>query len=77
MDIEEQRDKIIVQLELLNREMVLQNSVKHIFMRGIIYGVGFFVGSAIIATIVVGVLSPWFAQIDWIRSSFERGASLR
>ena len=75
--MEEQRDKITEQLEMLNLKMSEQNSVRHIFMKGIIYGVGFFIGSAILATIVVGVLSPWLGKIDWIRDNFERGASLR
>ena len=75
MELEEQRDKIIDQLQLLNVEMKQQNSVGYIFMKGIIYGVGFFIGSAVIATIAFGVLSPWVGQIDWIRDNFERGAS--
>lgn len=75
-NIEEQRDKIIEELELLNGEMVKQNSVKHIFMRGIIYGVGFFIGSAILATIALGALAPWLGQIDWIRDTFTRGEEM-
>jgi len=46
------------------------------FMAGIIYGLGFFVGSAIIATIVFGILGPWFGQFQWIRDAFETGVSL-
>lgn len=77
MDIEKQQDKIIEQLEILNERMVEQNKVRRIFVTGIIYGVGFFVGSAIIATIAFGILSPWFGKIDWVRDNFERGASMR
>lgn len=77
MDIEEQRDKITEQLIKLNSQMSAQNSIRHTFARGIIYGIGFFVGSAIVATIVLGILSPWIGKIEWIRDNFERGASLR
>jgi len=77
MDTENQQDKIIEQLETLNEKMAEQNTVKRIFVTGIIYGVGFFIGSAIIATIAFGVLSPWFGKIDWVRDNFERGASMR
>ena len=77
MDKEEQRDVITEQLQMLNAKIAEQNSVKHIFMKGIIYGIGFFIGSAIIATIALGTLSPWLAKIDWVRTTFERGASLR
>lgn len=77
MELGEQRDRIIEQLELLNQKMVRQNSVKHIFMKGIIYGLGFFIGSAVIATIAFGLLSPLFGNIDWVKSNYERGAQLR
>lgn len=77
MDTEKQQDKIIEQLETLNDKMAEQNTIKRIFVTGIIYGVGFFIGSAIIATIAFGVLSPWFGKIDWVRDNFERGATLR
>ncbi len=77
MDMHEQRDSIIEQLESLNTKMARQNSIKHIFLTGLIYGVGFVIGSTIIATIAIGVLSPWIGEIDWIRDNFERGASLQ
>lgn len=77
MDTEEQRDKIIEQLQSLNTQMSEQASVKHTFMKGIIYGVGFFIGSAVIATIAFGILSPWVGKIEWIRDNFERGATLK
>ena len=71
------QDEVIVQLELLNKKVAEQNTVRRIFVTGIIYGIGFFIGSAIIATIAFGVLSPWFGKIDWVRDNFERGASMR
>ena len=75
MEMEDQRDKIIEQLEKLNVAMSKQNSVRHIFMTGIIYGVGLFIGSAVIATIAFGVLSPWVGKIDWVKENYERGTS--
>ncbi len=75
MDV--QRDKIIEQLELLNAKMAKQNSIKHIFTTGIIYGFGVFIGSAVLATIAFGVLSPWFGQIEWVKDNYERGASMQ
>lgn len=76
MEIQEQRDKIIEQLELLNAKMAAQDTTKNVFTKGIIYGFGFFIGSAIIATIVLGILGPWFGQIEWVRDNYERGTSL-
>lgn len=77
METEEQKDKIIEQLELLNKKMTQQNSVRHNFMKGIIYGVGFFIGSVVIATILLGILSPWFGKIDFVRDNFIKGTSLK
>lgn len=77
MTTEEEQNKIVEQLEMLNHKMEQQNSVGYIFSRGIIYGIGFFIGSAVIATIAFGVLSPWVGQIQWVKDNFERGASMR
>lgn len=76
MNIEDQNEKIIKQLEILNSSIERQNSIKHITTTGIIYGIAFFVGSAIIATIVLGILGPTVGKISWIGENFERGASI-
>lgn len=76
MDTEENREKIIEQLELLNAKMERQASFRHVLVIGIIHGIGLFIGSVIIASIAFGVLSPWVGKIDWIKDNFERGSSL-
>ncbi len=76
MSLEEQRDEIIAQLKILNAKVEKQNSVRRNFGVGIIYGIGFFVGSAIIATIVFGIVGPFFGRIPWIRDAFTMGVSL-
>ncbi len=76
MALEDQHDKIIEHLDLLNRQVARQNSLPRMFVIGIVYGIGFFVGSAILATIAFGILGPWFAEIPWIRSTFETGVLL-
>ncbi len=76
MNIEEQNDKIIKQLEILNASIEHQNSVKHTISIGIIYGISFFIGSAIIATIALGILGPIFGKISWIGENFEKGTSI-
>jgi len=45
----DQDGTIIGNLEKINRQLVRQNSFGRIFSVGIIYGIGFFIGSAIIA----------------------------
>lgn len=63
-------------LENINQELVLQNSLRRMFLIGIVYGIGFFAGSAVIATIALGYFGPWFAQIPWIHDAFVTGGSL-
>lgn len=76
----EQKDKqdiIIEELKQLNESIVKQDSLRRRFFVGVVHGIGFFLGSAILATIALGIFGPWFAEIDWIRESFERGSSLQ
>ena len=76
MELPDQRDKIIEHLELLNKQVARQNSLWRMLLVGVIYGIGFFIGSAVIATILLGILGPWFAQIGWIRTAFDVGYGL-
>lgn len=76
MNIEEQNKKIIEQLEILNSGIKRQNSIRHIVTTGVIYGIGFFIGSAIIATIALGILGPIFGKISWVEENFERGTEI-
>ncbi len=76
MEIDNQRDKIIEQLEALNAKLGKQLTIKQIFLTGVIYGVGFFVGSAIIATIALGLFGPMIGEISWVKENFDRGASI-
>jgi hypothetical protein len=73
---EEQRDEIIVELKGVNEKLRVQNSYLHMFVVGIVYGIGFVVGSAVIATILLGALGPWIGQIPWVRTAFEAGVQL-
>lgn len=74
--LKDQHDKIIEHLDRLNTTVARQNSLSRMFFVGIMYGIGFFVGSAVIATIALGIFGPMFADIGWVRSAFETGISL-
>lgn len=76
METDNQRDKIIEQLEALNVKLAKQISIKNILFTGVIYGIGFFIGSAIIATIVLGMLGPVFGKIEWVKTNYETGTSI-
>lgn len=71
-----QRDKILEQLEALNLKIGRQLSVKQILLTGVIYGIGFFIGSAILATLALGIFGPIVGQISWVQDSFTRGETI-
>ncbi len=76
MESGEKSDPILEQLRHLNAELSQQNSLRQRFLTGIVYGVGFILGSAILATIVIGLAAPLVANIPWVQELFLRGASL-
>lgn len=76
MEPNDQRDKVIEQLEALNEKLAKQISVKNTLFTGVIYGIGFFIGSAIIATIALGILGPMFGKIEWVKTNYEAGTSI-
>ena len=70
-NIEDQRDHIVEHLERLNKNVERQISVFHIFMTGIIYGVGFVIGSSILAAFAVGIVTEIFGPVSFISSMIE------
>lgn len=76
MDTNEQYGKVIAQLELLNEKLEKQSKPSRIFATGIVYGIGFFIGSAILATIALGMLGPIFGKIQWVKTNYETGTSI-
>ncbi len=75
-EVDHYQKHILKNLEQLNKRLASQSSFGTIFWTGVLYGIGFFVGSAIIATIALGILGPFFAEVPWIHSSFEAGSQL-
>lgn len=71
----EEHQEIVDHLVEINTQLARQNSLRRMFSIGIVYGIGFFLGSAIIATIALGIFGPWFAQIPWVRDAFVTGAA--
>jgi uncharacterized membrane protein len=75
--MDDQQAKIIIeQLQKLNKSVDKQNSIRHMFNVGVVYGIGFFIGSAVIATIALGIIGPIAGKISWLRNSFQAGQSL-
>jgi hypothetical protein len=72
----EQSGEMLAELKTINKSLKKQNSFLHIFWTGIVYGIGFIVGSAILATIILGLFGPLIGQIPWIRDAFVNGVQL-
>lgn len=53
-----------------------KDTLWHTLLRGVVYGIGFFIGSAIVATILLGVVGPYFIDIPWVHDNFIRGTSI-
>ena len=71
-------DTIIEELEKLNAQMARQGSIGRVFLVGVVYGVGFVVGSAILATILLGTLGPVVGSHSaWVRNAFQAGQELK
>lgn len=54
----EQHQQIIDQLQGLNEKLAKQNSWYHIFLMALVYGIGFVIGSSILASILLGFALP-------------------
>lgn len=76
MTTEEQNAQIIEQLQTLNASIIKQNSKVRIVGIGILSGIGFFIGSAIIATIALGVLGPILGKISWVGDNYSKGSAI-
>ncbi|PIX57328.1 MAG: hypothetical protein COZ48_01320 [Candidatus Yonathbacteria bacterium CG_4_10_14_3_um_filter_43_12] len=76
MEPDNHLDEVIVQLKSLNVKLAQQNTIRRILITGVIYGIGFFLGSAIIATIALGVFGPTIAKIPWVQENFDRGSAI-
>ena len=68
----EQRDHIISHLKILIDQTKRQMSVWHVFRNGVIYGMGFIVGSTVLTAIVASIVLQFFGDtifgdvIQWI-----------
>lgn len=71
----EEKEAVIDQIGELNENVKRQMSARHILKTGIIYGIGFVIGSAIIATVALGLMSPFFENIPWVHNVYEKGSS--
>jgi hypothetical protein len=68
--------KLVDEMAQLKEQVAEQNSLTRMFIRGIVYGIGFVIGSAVIATIIIGLLGPFLADVPWVRDTFRAGEDI-
>ena len=71
-ELVEQRDHIIENLEELNRQIRTQNSIKQTFYKGIIYGIGFVIGSTLLAAAALSLFAQFFEDTPIFGDLIER-----
>ena len=71
-----QQDRMLLELQAINAALARQNSFRRSFLVGIVYGLGFVLGSAIIATFLIGFAAPFIASIPGVADLFSRGVSV-
>ena len=76
MDTETENLAILKELKYLNRQIETQYSYHRSLLQGIVYGIGFIIGSTVIATLAIGYLLPSAIQIPWLHDNFVRGAAV-
>ena len=70
----EQHKQIIDQLEGLNEKLARQNSWGHIFAAALVYGVGFIIGSTILASILASAFLPILQRAPYMHSLISHPA---
>jgi hypothetical protein len=71
-----EQEKLIEEMTELKEQVADQNSLPKMFVRGIVYGIGFVIGSAVIATILIGIFGPLVSDIPWVQDTFRAGRDI-
>jgi len=71
IDIKERLDQLNANLEELSKRIKNVYSLRRVFARGVLTGVGTFIGASVIAAILLTVLFQFFGFLG-IRSAIER-----
>ena len=76
MELGAQEREVLGELRAINARLARQNSLVHMLWSGLVYGIGFFIGSAIVATILIGIFGPLLARIPIVNSAFTAGKGI-
>lgn len=73
--MESERDELKQQMAKLTAALEAQNSLLTALAKGIFYGFGFFIGSAILAAVGVGLFVHFIGVPSWAQDAFQAGSS--
>jgi hypothetical protein len=73
----EQHQQIIDELKGLNDKLGRQNSWRHVFAASLVYGVGFVIGSTILASILASMFLPILQKAPYMREFLSHPAPVQ
>lgn len=62
------QEQVAETLEELNTNMKKQVSIRHMFFIGMIYGVGFIIGSTVVAVVLLHILGVLFGDVPLLEN---------
>ncbi len=71
-----QHQQIIDELQHLNDKLARQNHWGHIFATAIVYGVGFVIGSTILASILASIFLPLLQRTPYVQAMIPHPATV-
>lgn len=66
------QEELVSELQTLNSALAKQQSVRYMLRNGMLYGVGFVIGSSILAGVVISALVFLFGDVPLIGSVVEQ-----
>ena len=76
METPHHSEEILAELKTLNAQIANQSAFRHNFSIGILYGIGFVIGSTIFATLGLGLIIPYATNVPWLHDNFVRGSNI-
>jgi hypothetical protein len=68
--------ELIRHIDALTVQMEKRNSLWYTLLWGVFYGVGFVIGSVVLATILIGIFLPFVRTIPGIQQAFQSGVGV-
>lgn len=70
MEKQSETEKLNKTLKVINKKLEKQTSLFYTFLRGLLYGFGFLLGTTLIATAIITILAEFIDVVPYINSIF-------